>query len=88
MTDAMTCRDAVDRLWAYIDGELEPVESERVRAHLALCARCFPHYDFQRAFRELLQRCAKAAAPPELRRRVFLRLLATQEGTDGGEVDP
>ena len=79
---ALSCRDAVERLWAFIDGELCSDDAKAVRAHLEACRQCFPHYDFQKAFCEFMRTCRQEDAPPELRRRIFLELLA-QEGREG-----
>jgi anti-sigma factor (TIGR02949 family) len=84
--DALSCRQAVEQLWAYIDGELQSIESERVHEHLAACHQCWPHYDFQKAFLDFVRRQAEQPIPPDLRRRVFLRLLAEEarEASDSG----
>lgn len=36
----MNCRDLVDRLIDYLDGELTAEEAERIRAHLGQCPPC------------------------------------------------
>ena len=76
--DALSCRQAVERLWAYIDGELPAGESDRVHEHLAACQDCYPHYDFQKAFLEFVSRQSDKPVPAGLRRRVFLKLLAEE----------
>lgn len=85
MSDAqpLTCREAVERLWSYIDGELPASESDAVSRHLEICSRCYPHYDFQKAFREFLASRAQEQVPPALRRRIFLRLLAEDRAGAG-----
>lgn len=75
---ALSCRQAVERLWAYIDGELPAGETERVHEHLAACQDCYPHYDFQKAFLDFVRRQSEQPIPPGLRRRIFLRLLAEE----------
>jgi anti-sigma factor (TIGR02949 family) len=72
----ITCREAVEQLWAYIDGELENTDVNSVEEHLEACKGCYPHYDFQKAFREFVRRHADRAVPADLRKRIFLRLLA------------
>jgi len=84
---AITCREAVEQLWAYIDGELEGADERSVEAHLAACRGCYPHYDFQRAFREFVRRHTSQTVPADLRKRVFLRLLAEDRREHDGEVD-
>jgi anti-sigma factor (TIGR02949 family) len=53
------CRAALDQLWEYLDGELSPEKMESVRTHLALCARCYPEHDFEKAFLEAVGNCRK-----------------------------
>jgi len=67
----MNCRQADERLSAYLDGELTPPEAEEVRRHLASCAAC-------RAAFEQLQRTVQAVkdlpvvlAPKDFRARVM-----------------
>jgi anti-sigma factor (TIGR02949 family) len=53
------CRAALDQLWDYLDGELSPERMESVRTHLALCARCYPEHDFEKAFLDAVGNCRK-----------------------------
>lgn len=72
------CRETIERLWALIDGELDEARVPEVEAHLERCAACFPHYDFQRAFRSFLRAHNSETLPASLRRRIFLTLLAEE----------
>lgn len=72
------CDRVVARLWEYVDGELEPASAAEISAHLDMCARCFPHYDFQRAYREFVRRTRRQDVPAGLRRRVFESILAEE----------
>lgn len=78
--EMVPCDHVIARLWEYIDGELNEESAARVRAHLDICSRCFPQYDFQRAFKEFTRRSAQKPMPPELRRRVFEAILAEEAG--------
>ena len=69
------CRGVMEQLYEYIDGELDDEMVERIRRHLKLCKRCYPRYDFERAFLHFLSDHGRASAPPELRRRIFASLL-------------
>ncbi len=73
---SLNCEEVMTKLWEFIDHELTPDAAERMREHLAICSGCFPQYDFQRAFVVFLRRNAATQAPPELRRRIFQRLLS------------
>ena len=37
---SMDCKRCTENLTAYLDGELSPVDSERARSHLDICASC------------------------------------------------
>ena len=47
MTDALTCRQAFDRLEEFLDRELSPEETVRVRGHLEQCAQCAREFRFE-----------------------------------------
>lgn len=71
----MPCDQVMNRLWAFIDGELPPDEEQAVRAHLEICGRCFPQYDWDRAYSRFMRNAADRMTDPSLRRRVFAALL-------------
>ncbi len=73
----ITCRQAMARVYEYLDGELDAVEHEEVRAHLEKCRRCYPHFDFERMFLDYVHEVgARDTARPGLEERVR-QLLAT-----------
>lgn len=85
MTDAwqtVPCREAVMRLWEYLDGELSGPDAPVVAQHLETCRRCWPHTDFQRAYQRFLAQTADMPVPPGLRRKVFEALLAEESAGD------
>ena len=43
------CTTAMRRLYAFLDGALPPGEASAVEAHVADCAECRAHTDFERA---------------------------------------
>ncbi len=69
------CARVVERLYDYIDQELDEKLAEQIREHLRLCKRCFPRYDFEKAFLRFLSMQGRLSAPPELRRRIFQDIL-------------
>ena len=75
MAQMLDCQAAMRQLWDYLDGELSAERMEAMRAHLAVCARCYPHYDFERAFLDAVAATRRAhAAPGALRERVMSAL--------------
>jgi anti-sigma factor (TIGR02949 family) len=77
--EGMNCDHAMEQLWALIDQELDLTDAAALREHLDACQRCYPEYDFQRAYRAFIASRCRHAAPPDLRRRVFMSLLAEEE---------
>ena len=73
------CDVVMQRLWAFIDGELDAATEDGVRKHLEMCRRCYPRYDFQRAYFRLMEKMAAEPEPAALRSRVFKALLAETE---------
>jgi mycothiol system anti-sigma-R factor len=72
------CDQVVAKLWEYLDQELAEETSVQVQQHLEICGRCFPQYDFQRAYREYLRQVQRESVPPELRHRIFEAILAEE----------
>jgi anti-sigma factor (TIGR02949 family) len=71
----LSCKEAIEQMWAYIDGELAEIDATGVQKHLAACRGCIPHHDYQKAFCEFLRSHANRPVPTALRRHVFLTLL-------------
>lgn len=71
----VSCRDVMEQLWDYLDGELPPQRVEEFAAHLAECARCYPQYQFEFAFLEALARQREGLPEPRQALVKQLRLL-------------
>jgi len=71
----LDCDATVRRLWDYLDRELSEADMRAVDAHLAICEKCPPHFEFERV---LLKAVAAARAEhteaEALRRRVVAAL--------------
>ena len=63
----MECREVIERLWEYLDGELAAEEAAAVAAHLAGCPTCGPRCRCDRAFLLLIVRSADRAVSAALR---------------------
>lgn len=71
----MNCRDALDLVHAYIDGELDLVKSLEIEQHLATCPACKVQYDQVRELGSGIRAHAVYhAVPPALRARVAAAL--------------
>lgn len=79
--DPLSCEEALERLFAYLDGELEEPERERVAEHFEVCRRCYPRLEFECSFMEAIRRVRGGdGAPAELKSRVLEAL--RDEGLD------
>lgn len=70
MTSTFRCREAVDRLWGYLDGELHDADHAAMEAHLAFCLRCCGELAFAREIRGVLTTRSVVGIPPDARSRL------------------
>ncbi|MCY7380142.1 MAG: zf-HC2 domain-containing protein, partial [Gemmatimonadaceae bacterium] len=49
-TPMLDCESVMRQLWDFLDGELTSDRMAAIRAHLALCKRCYPQYQFEESF--------------------------------------
>ncbi|MCG6987775.1 MAG: zf-HC2 domain-containing protein [Gemmatimonadetes bacterium] len=69
------CQEAMSLLYDYLDGELEGVSLERVKAHFEACRMCYPHLRFEEAFRAAIQRAGRGEKAPADLKAHLLELL-------------
>jgi mycothiol system anti-sigma-R factor len=78
------CREVLDRLYEYLDGELTPIDTARIRQHLEECSPCLNEYGLEEAFRALLRRCCTCEpAPADLRARIMVQITQVRLQIDG-----
>jgi mycothiol system anti-sigma-R factor len=83
MEGGVSCHEAAEALYEWLDGELDPKRAAGVGEHLETCARCYPFLVFERSFREALARAAEEGSAPEgLQDRILESLKA--EGFETG----
>ncbi|MDQ7843157.1 MAG: zf-HC2 domain-containing protein [Armatimonadota bacterium] len=78
----ISCKEAVSRLWTYLDRNLGRVQEHELEEHLGLCRHCCGELEFARQIRERLRATAAGSEiPPQTRERLetFVRRLG-----DGG----
>ena len=74
---AIDCTTAVQRLWDYLDAELDASHMAEVEAHLRGCSECGPHFAFARKLAEQVAASRTAVEPCEaLHERVVAALAA------------
>lgn len=73
MAPMLDCESVMRQLWDYLDRELSPERMEALRVHLEMCKRCYPHYEFERAFLDAVAASAREHSDPD---RLRLKLVA------------
>jgi len=74
----MKCHKVIDRLSAWLDGELNDAERAAVAGHIEVCPDCRRELDRLVADRELLSSASPAEEPPFLAARVLSEIRAGQ----------
>jgi anti-sigma factor (TIGR02949 family) len=69
--DEVTCLEAIDWFYAYLDGELDDKESiAKMEGHLSHCRFCLSRKEFENALTERVRKSAKRHAPDTLQTRM------------------
>ena len=78
------CREVLDRVYEYLDGEMNGIDLNKIRVHLDECAPCLKQYDLDVALKALVRRsCACEPAPAELREKIMVRITEVRLQLDG-----
>jgi mycothiol system anti-sigma-R factor len=69
------CGEVLDRVYEYLDNELDAAAVGKIRQHLDECGPCLSEYDLDLVLKALVKRtCGGDAAPEELRARILLKI--------------
>ncbi len=79
------CREAVRRMWAYLDHALERGPVEEFETHLEVCQRCCGELEFSRHLKEMAAASGSETLPDPLRRRIELLLEGGGRPTPEGD---
>ncbi len=61
----LDCESVMRQLWDYLDGELTAERMAAIRAHIEMCKRCYPQYEFERSFLDALAARRRRHSDPE-----------------------
>ena len=65
------CMEALEGLYAYLDGELDdPVARTEIEHHLDHCKACYSRIELEGLLAERIRKSAKAHAPDSLQKRM------------------
>lgn len=67
-----SCREALQRVYEFLDNELTPEEAAHIRTHFEKCRACYPVLKFCESFQQAMQRAAdcQCCAPPDLKDKI------------------
>jgi mycothiol system anti-sigma-R factor len=89
----VNCQEITDLIDGYLDGELDPITSQKIEQHLRDCRKCEQAYQAQSALVRVIGSAAPYyKAPGELRERIRSSLrdeigvIARRNGTRGSQV--
>lgn len=69
--DEIGCLEAIDNLYAYLDGELDDEQSlARFKKHIRHCRSCYSRSELEGALTERIRRSGKDKAPASLQSRL------------------
>ncbi len=81
------CSEILDRVYFFIDNELDSADVARIHQHLAECGPCLRAVDLERMVKALVARSCKESAPLELRERVKFSIRNVQVELQQGRVE-
>jgi mycothiol system anti-sigma-R factor len=67
---SLTCEEVVERLFPYLDKELDDETSAEVDRHLEACRGCYTRAEFEKRLKAKIAETGQTEAPESLRRRV------------------
>lgn len=72
------CAEYIERLYVFLDNELEQADHETIQRHLDECGDCLKEYDLEAVVKALVRKSCSETAPAELRERVLLSIRQVQ----------
>ena len=71
------CSEVLDRVYSYLDGEMDQAWYAQVQLHLDECGPCLREYGLEEAVKRLVHRhCGHEQVPADLRQKVLNKIEA------------
>ena len=78
------CAHVLERVYEFIDNELDSASGDAIRRHLSDCEPCLDKYDVEQAVKKLVaRRCGGDTAPAHLRDKVLGQLAVAKQRAGG-----
>jgi len=68
--DQPDCRESLEELYTFLDGELTVEKREHIRVHLDDCNPCLEHYDFEAELRIVISTKCRESVPQSLKDKI------------------
>ena len=81
--DATGCKEAIQTLYNFLDGELTDRRRYEIQLHLEECAPCLESFDFEAELKLVIARKCRDQVPSNLRDRVHEALLQASKESSG-----
>jgi len=70
------CEEALSVVHDFLDGELEGVPHDQVKAHFDACQRCYPHLRLEEQYRQAMRCAASEEQAPDGLKVKLMELIA------------
>ena len=78
---AVECSEVLERVYEYLDGEMDRERVHVIREHLDECSPCLREFGLEEAVMALVKRsCGRDDVPSDLRSKVMNRIEAVRVG--------
>ena len=66
------CRQALERVYEYLDGELPAADAALIKQHFERCQACYPVLKYCKSFQEAVERASscQCCAPDDLKAKI------------------
>lgn len=79
-SETSECEEALDTLYAFLDGELTADKRKAIQHHLDECSPCLETYDFEAELKTVIARKCRDHVPEGLRAKVESALRDAHQG--------
>lgn len=74
------CWHTLQRMYEFLDHELDDATGDEIRAHLAACEPCLETFDVELAVKTLVSRCCgNEVAPAHLKAKVMMQISVAKQ---------
>ena len=81
------CSEVLDRVYGYLDGEIDAADCAKIQQHLDECGPCLREYGLEEVVKKLVHKhCGHETVPGELRTKVLTRIAVVRAELEVTEI--